>query len=216
MWQLGLAMAPMVLDQLMPRPEYPGGPSMAMPVMPDRTKYLNSVLETGFNPDSDLYRLAADEVGNQVRSQLARMGMGGSSYGLQAMGGAQMDLARKFAAEQFEKRLKALSMANGMDQFVAEMQMGVNRGNAMDAMNRFNYENERRNQMIGGVGNLAAAGSQYITQQQTRGDQLAWREQQQRNFDNLYGNKPQIGVPYGATPGYMPPFTYDSKYFGSL
>ena len=82
--------------------------SFSGPRRPDRSNELNQMMGDAFNPQSNLYRLAQEQYANNMQSQLARMGMSGSSLGIQAQQSGSANLANKFLENEMNRRRQAL------------------------------------------------------------------------------------------------------------
>lgn len=197
---LAAAAVPLIMDAMKGKPDMP---QMAAISRPDRSNYINQLLASGFDPQSEIYSLAAKEMSNQVNRQLALLGLTNSSYGMGMMNDAQSDLARKFAADAFQKQLQAMTMVSNYDNAIVNQQMDQNQALYNAAMGNYNAQMGDRNSQIQGWANLAgtAAGAYTSHQEQKRID--AQRAEDRAFFERIYGStKPQMGVPYqGSQPG---------------
>jgi len=207
MWWAPLAAAaiPAAVGMFQKRPSMSGG-MVAMPQMPDRTAYIDQMLQTSFDPNSEIYQIAAEQLRAKVNQQLAQLGLMNSSYGINASTSSQAELARKFIEDAANRQRQGLGLALDNDRAVAEMQMGINTRNADNAYRAYLDEDQRKRDLVMGVSGLAGAGlSAYGNYQQAQ-ELAANRVQQQENFNRLFPQTTpsgaQVGVPYGSSYSY--------------
>lgn len=102
------------------RPTYQGAPPMA-----DRSKYLDSLLNAGFNPQTELFEKAAGVTSDAVARQLGRRGLGSSSFAVNAQTSALNDLADRFLEKELERKQRALQTVTQYDLAKQQLAQGA-------------------------------------------------------------------------------------------
>lgn len=216
MWELGAALLPYVINAMTPRPDAPGAPAPV--VLPDRSKYQDMILQSGFNPQSELYNIATQRAMNEMNNQLINRGLASSSFGLNQLQSTQAELANKFLENEIQRRIQAFQAATGYDMQAAGIQQNNNQAAYNHDMARYQREVGDRNAMVGGIGNLVNAGIGVYRQYQ--GDQqAALREANaQKRFDMMMGGGQRSPVaPSGGAIDYgVPSFSYNSPTYGKF
>lgn len=202
--------APYVMSALMPKPKQPGYRDPGTPT--DRSKYINSLLQTGFSDQSDIWQRASAGAEDRVSRILGRSGMAGSSIGGQLHSLTQADLASKFLEGQLDRQARALAPVLAYDNNLYNARAGNANTAYNSAMDAYNMTNQRNAGTIGGLSGMINAGmGAYQTNQANdlRAQQLA---QNQQIIDNMQG---RYGTPSYGVPGYPQlqpaPMTYQPQ-----
>lgn len=195
-WTLAAAAIPYVVSAMQKKPSMPGAPNAVS--LPDRSAYVNQLLDTAYNPNSSTWLLASKEAEDQVARALGRQGAMGSSVGNQTMSNVQTALAAKWLEDAVSRQEGALNTAIGYDR----AQAGQGSENSRDAYNYAMdaYKNKvaENTAQVQGISNLVNAGVGAYNQQQY-----------QDRYDALmaqYGRAPAAyyGIPGYQTQNYMP------------
>lgn len=166
------AAVPALAGALIPKPKAPNAAQfqIAGPQWANREKYINGLLDAAYNPNSEIYRLAADQMAQQVNQQIAGMGLGGSSMALGAMRSSQADLANKFIMDQVQRMQGALGLVTDYDRARAMGDVDVAKYNAgvgsNFAMADYNQRMQNRAGLISGIGGAVGTGMQMYNQNQ--------------------------------------------------
>lgn len=199
-WMVAAAAAPYVMSAMQKKPKAPGAPGAVQ--MPDRSQYINGMLDTAYNPNSEQWGMAADRAADQVNRILGRQGMAGSSVGMQAHQAAQAQIAQAWLADQAQRQAQAMQIVNQYD---------TGRGNlaAGQAAQQYNYANDaynRANQanaaQVQGISNMVGAGMQMYNQHQA--DQR-WDQMMEQNQQILNNQQAFYGTPGSAPNNYTSP-----------
>lgn len=153
---------PAITSMFMGGNSRPSGPDysqvMAYLNSPEMIGYRNKLMDTAFNPNTDLLNTAMSRSMASGNRLAASRGLGTSGAGLGFIQNAQNDLANKFVENEFQRRLQAYQAVTGAAQ--GQAQMGMNMANNMYDSNMARYKDEQdaRAGFIGGVGGLVNAG----------------------------------------------------------
>ena len=195
----GVAMgAPFLINALMgPQKSSPGMPGMIQPNL--YPEYQKKLLESGFSPRSDLYKLASDQSRASLNRQGASQGLGRSGLNMAAQTEAQTDLANKFLSSETERQAMAykaavspnVESANSANQYSANMYKSER-----DAYNDYLAQ---RSGLGGAFSNLLTTGAKYFASQPktTGGENLTG----QSGEDAYQPDKYSL---YGTPTGYSP------------
>ncbi len=161
---------PTVASLFMNNGSRPSGPDysavMAYLNSPEMAGYRNSLLNTAFNPNSDIYRIASDRAYAQANRAVASRGLGNSGAGLGYIGQMQNDLANQFTENEFQKRLQAYNAVAGRDSAAMQMLGGMANQSYDAALSNYNANADANAGLIGGIGTMARAGVTAYTRQQ--------------------------------------------------
>lgn len=158
---------------------------------PDRSHYIDQLLESGFNPQSELYNIATERANEDITRRLAMMGMGGSSLGQQAQAMTQAALANKFLEGEMGRRQAALETARGFDALTA----GADAQRYQSDLAKYQSQVEGNQNLISGIAGLAGTGLGYLGQSQIA-DQMNLNRQMMRDY--LFPKA--APVPFGGGP----------------
>jgi hypothetical protein len=196
---IAAATIPIVYDMFRQKP---GAPNLNFPgggVMPDRSAYVQQLLDSAYNPQSNLYQLAIDRARQNISRDLARRGILGSA-GEDQRAAAMTMLGNRFLETETARRAQALQAANAYDS--ARAGNAINIGNMMNenAWRSAGLQEQRDQAMIRNIGGLAGAGANYFTKQDERAQLDAQRLQDQENFNRYMsafeGRQAQSGGTY--------------------
>lgn len=194
---LALTAAPYLAQALFgDHPQMPGPSPVANVKLPDRSGYQNQILSSGFDPHSELYRIATERAMANINNNLANRGMGNSSMGVAAQAHSQSELANAFLESELQRRIQAFQAATGYDIAGANVQMGVANAQNADAWKRYDASNKENQQMWGGIQGLFQAGASAYGGYQQQGIAADARAQAQANFDKEMFYK--YGAPYSS------------------
>lgn len=184
----------------------PQGSGVGNIQLPDRSKYQAALLDTAFNPQSDVYQMASNRAMDLVNRDLANKGLGHSSFGNQAVSSAQADLAAKFLENEMQRRIQAYNAVTGYDIAKANQQQGVAGQQWNENLANYNLNAQKEDALYQGVGNLAGIGANYYggVQQQNQID--AMNAQNQKNQDRYLSilDRSQAQGPSGGYTSYSP------------
>lgn len=167
---LAASAIPTVASLLMNNGSRPAGPDysaiMAYLNSPEMAGYRSALLNSAFNPNTDIYRIASDQAYAQGNRAVASRGLGTSGAGLGYLSSIQTDLANKFAESEFQKRLQAYNAVAGKDSAAMGLMTNMANQSYDAALNNYNYNADSNAGLIGGLGTLARAGITAYTRQQ--------------------------------------------------
>jgi hypothetical protein len=189
---IAMVAAPMVVGALMPKP---GTPQYNQPQgMNTFPEYQRKLLESGFNPQSELYRVAGEQSAAQTNRQLARRGLGNTGLGMSTQTAAANDLANKFLSSETQRR--ALAYEKAVAPETAAYSGRVKSAENQYAADQAAYNNEiaGRDRFLGGVGSIAG-------QIGTYGGQNGWFSGGGATGSALPGTYNYSGMPIGAGAG---------------
>lgn len=201
----------LLVNQMMGQPSMPGAPSsagsMALINSPEMVKYRAGLLESAYNPNSELYRMASERQASSINRELAKRGLGNSGMGIAAQTEGANTLAAKFLESETDRRLKAFQAATGQLNAAAGVQQAGERAQYDHAMAGYQAELQKRQQFSDALTRGAGAGLSAYSYNQRMADQ-------ERLMDKYYG-----GGGGGAAPMAMMPasdFSYSSPYYGTM
>ncbi len=202
-WTVAAAALPYIIGAMQKKPKSPPPPSQV--VLPDRSAYMNQILQDGFNTNSTMYHNASDQVQEQVNRALARQGLVGSSGGAQAMVDSQNKVAQTFIDEKLRREQAAMGVVQGYDMGKA----GIDQNNsaALAAYNAASYQSAlaRQAAVVQGVGSVAGAAAN------------AYGAQENRDYWANRGYGPRSTAPYQSMSSYNPaPISYASSAYGAM
>ena len=161
---------PTVASLFMDNGSRPAGPDysavMAYLNSPDMRGYRNSLMNTAFDPNADIYRIASDQAYAQANRAAASRGLGNSGAGLGYISHAQTELANKFAENEFQKRLQAYNAVAGRDSAAMSMLTGMANSQYDAAMGAYDARSAGNAGLIKGIGQMANAGLAAYSRQQ--------------------------------------------------
>lgn len=198
-WMAAAAAAPYVMQALQGRPDSPSYRDPGLPT--DRSKYINQMLDAGFNPNNELLLRASAQAEDRVNRILGRTGMGGSSIGGQVHALTQAELASKFLENQLDRQARALAPVLAYDNNIYNARAGNAQAQYQSAMDAYGMAAARNAGQINNLSGLVNAGLGYYQMNQAdtyRQQQLAQNQQIIDMMRSNYGS-PQYGVP-----GYQP------------
>lgn len=165
---------PMVGSMLLGGSNRPSGPDysqiMAYLNSPEMVGYRNQLMDTAFNPNTDLLNTAMSRSMASGNRLAASRGLGTSGAGLGFIQNAQNDLANKFVENEFQRRLQAYQTVTGAAQNQAQIGMNMANNQYDASMAAYNDEQSGRAGLIGGLGNMVNAGVSAYNYNQQRGD----------------------------------------------
>lgn len=91
----------------------------------DRRKEMDAILAGGFDPQSELYRLASMQMREGINQELARRGLLGSSAGMAQLSGSEADLQRKLLENELQRRIQAFQSVNQYEQQKNALEAGL-------------------------------------------------------------------------------------------
>lgn len=194
--------APYVAQMLQGKPKTPGYQDPGLPT--DRSKYINQMLDAGFNPNSELLLRASAQAEDRVNRILGRSGLAGSSIGMQAHSLTQADLASKFLESQLDRQAKALAPVLAYDNNIYAARAGQAQQAYQSAMDAYGMAAARNAGQINNLSGLVNAGMGYYQMNQADSFRQQQLNQNQQIIDNMRANygAPQYGVPgYSSSPG---------------
>lgn len=189
------AVAPTLVSAILPKPKIPGYQGPGVPT--DRSKYINSLLETGFSDQSKEWGLAADIAQDRVNRILGRSGMAGSSVGAQLHSMTQGDLAAKFLEGALDRKARALAPVLTYDNNLYSARAGNANAAYNSAMDSYNAMNQRNAGTVQGISGLINAGMGAYQMNQAQGYREQQLAQNQQVIDMMRTNygAPTYGVP---------------------
>jgi hypothetical protein len=197
MWQLALmAMMPAIMQAMQNKPQQPGAAGYNQ--IPNGDMYMNKIMDTGFNPNSAIYKMASDQAMAQVNHQLMKQGILNSSAGNQAISGTQSDLANKFLQEELNRQIQAFQMANGYN----DSQNKVVDMRNQDAWARYMAERQGQQQQMQMFGQMAQAGMSAYGQYNQQQLQQQGLDQNQQYMDRMFPQQNTGGGYYSPPPSY--------------
>ena len=153
---------PAIASAFMPGQSRPSGPDysqiMAMINSPEMQMYKKQLMETAYNPNSDIFRIASDRAYAQGNRAVASRGLGTSGAGMGFIQQGQNDLANKFAEGEFQRRLQAFNAINSANNGVISSMTGMANNQYDAGMANYNAGMAQNNQFVQGIGSLANAG----------------------------------------------------------
>lgn len=214
---------PIAYDMLRPKP---GAPTINLPARPDRSAYINQILNNGFNPNNDLYKLAQESTMAKINQELAARGIMGSAA-TQAQSGTMAHLANNYVQNELNRQIAAMTMANNYDSGVMNDQMGVARMRSDQDWRSAGLDEQRGQAMVRNLGGLVDTYQRYNDKKDMNSRLDRWEAESNRRHDDMMRNYGQgtpaasggtyYGAPsYYAPGGFNPYSTYQSMYFGGL
>jgi hypothetical protein len=151
--------APMVIGAFMPKPsapkyEAPAGPNMF-------PEYQQKLLESAYNPQSDIYRVAGEQQAAMINRQLARRGLANSGMGVAAQTAAANDLANRFLQSETDRRAKAYQTAVAPEAAAYQGRLQASQSAYEAAADAYKQELAGRDAFLGGIGQLAGQVGKY-------------------------------------------------------
>lgn len=191
------AAIPTVMAMLMPRQNAPSGPDYSAAIAylnsPEMLAYRNSMLESAYSPQSDIYQIAGNQAMANANRIAASRGLGTSGAGIGFVQNSQNELARKFQENEFMRRLQAYQAAISGGTAQGNMMMNMADKNYAARLGNYNREVEGQAGLIGGVGNMVNAGISAYNYQQN-----------QDRLNSMMGGYGERAPGYGGTPaGYV-------------
>lgn len=179
-----LAAAPSIYSMMQGHPSAPGIPDYSKFALPDRSGYQKQLLDSGFNPQSELYKIASQQAMGSVQNDLVNRGLGNSSYGNQAISSAQATLAQKFLENELQRRIAAFQAATGYDISNSNIQAGL-AGKTYDArMGQYGNQIAQQQGDMRDLQGLAGLGMSAYGNSQANSRADAAALQAQQNYDN--------------------------------
>jgi len=203
MWQyIAAAAVPYVIGALQKKPKKPSAPTPV--ALPDRSKYLDMILQSGFNTDSRMYDQASDQVRDQVNRALAQQGLAGSSVGAVASIEGQNRVAQSFIDEKLKRQQAAMAAVQTQDAMAANIQQGNSQAAYQYAQDAYNARLASQAGVQQGMGQIVNAGANAYyannaksTYDQRRAEDRAW-------LTSMYGGPAKATMP--VAPVQMIPF----------
>lgn len=173
---LAAAAIPLIISATQDRPGLPVFPT---PELPDREAEKRAILALASDPRSAEFQLASNQALDQVNRALAQRGLGSSSLAISNIRGTQAQLAQDFLNEELKRRINAFRAVSGADLGEAQLAMQAATGQFGADRARILDEQLQQQQLIQGIGGLAAAGATAIERQRAA-DRLERERQIQR------------------------------------
>lgn len=153
---------PAVLSMFGSRGRSPQGPDysaiMAYLNSPEMVGYRNQIMDTAFNPNTELLDIAMSRGMASGNRLAASRGLGTSGAGMGFIQNTQNDLANKFQENEFQRRLQAYGAVTGAAQNQAGMGMNILNQQHQNNMGRWNNEQDFEAGLFGSIGGIARAG----------------------------------------------------------
>lgn len=193
--QIAAVALPYVLSAMQRRPDMPQYQPQAQ--LTDRSKYIDQILNAGFNPQADIYKQASDVVADRISREMGRQGLGGSSIASSSMSNALADLANKYLENELQRKTQALNTATTYDLNRANFQRGLD--DAMYNANMAGYQDRtaRQASAVQGLAGMAQAGLGLYQQNQMM-------NQRQQNFERMMNAYQPMSVQQTFGPAYGP------------
>lgn len=144
--------APMFLDAVTPPVDQ--ATPMADTKINQRPEYQNRILEGGFNPQSELYRLAGDRQAAQINRQMALRGMANSGTAIGAQNQAMTDLNNRFLENEQQRRIAAYNTVMAPEYQQANLNQNSERHRADQRWAQYGVDSKARSDKIQGFGNM--------------------------------------------------------------
>lgn len=152
------AAIPSMVSMLMPRQNAPSGPdysaAMAYLNSPEMLAYRNSLLESAYSPQSDIYQIAGNQAMAGANRIAASRGLGNSGAGIGFVQNSQNELARKFQEGEFQRRLQAYQAAISGGTAQGNMMMNMADKNYAAQMANYNRSVDNDAAMVGSIGSM--------------------------------------------------------------
>jgi len=203
MWgQIAAITLPYVLSAMQDKPDRPEYRPPSGGQLPDRSGYLDEILQEGFSPQTELYEQATDVISDKIARQMGRRGLGSSSFASSAQSAALSDLANKYLENELKRKMDAVNTVTGYDMNKQRLAQNAYDAAYQAQMGDYKDQMDRQAAVTQGVAGMAQAGLGLYQRQQMA-------NQRQQNYDDLIAamQSPSSGqsqasyVPYG---GYYP------------